>query len=135
MPYKISKRNTPVHEGLKDSFYEAHFHDSTVFHEHEYSWKDLSEEKTVKYFGEEKQVRVSKGVSKMIVSHNGLVVTLNVPKDCEVYQAVRSETIFFSNGQKKDLVLGRCLGLVKDGEVIEERFINSLENQIFGVKK
>lgn len=133
---KLLKRHTALHKDLEHSNFEVNFHDSSSVNEKTHSWEDFSEQKTVKYFGGEKQVKVSKHeVSKITISHNGISATLDIPKGCEVYQAIRSETIFFPNGQKKDTILGRCVGIVKDGEVIEERFVNALERQVFGLKK
>lgn len=83
-----------------------------------------------------KVVHVCKhSVKKISVTHEGLSTFIDVPHGCEVYQSIRAETVFLPTGEKVDQILGRIIGIVKDGEVIEEHFINGLNKKIEGLKK
>ncbi len=120
---------------MKGSFFEATFKDKTNCHEKDYSWYEMSTEKKVKYQGMTKTVFIcNHKISHIRVTHEGKQVELDVPDDCEVYQAMRSETSFSSAG-RKDRTLGRVVGLIRDDEVIEEYFINGLQRCVLGFRK
>ena len=119
-----------------DSFFTLHFADNSSVCEKEANWSDCSEQKVCEYFGGTKTVNVcTHAVKEIHVKHGDLEHILEVPDGCEVYQANRSETVFRQNGEKVDRHVGKVVGLVKDGSVIEEYFLNGIENQIFGLKK
>lgn len=119
-----------------DSFFTLHFKDDSSVCETETNWSEMGETKVCGYFGGEKRVCVCKHPVKEIhVKHGNLEHTLEVPDGCEVYQANRSETTFLQNGEKKMRTVGRVIGLVKDGEVIEEYFLNGIEGVVHGMKK
>lgn len=139
---KTSEKICREHRCLADrkihphSFFEVHFKDKSFRTEHETNWSDMATEKRVKYFGGTKTVMVcNHQVSHIIMRHGELVTTLHVKDGEEVYQAIRSETLFYPDGRKTDRINGRVIGIVKDDEVIEERFLNGVANQILGVKK
>lgn len=120
---------------MNDSFFSVHFRDGTEKNEASSRWADFSEMKIVDYFGKKKQVFLSKiPIDKIYVRHKNLEIDLKVPEDCEVYQAIRAEIIFQQDGKKFERILGRCVGLVKNGAVIEERFINVLQNEVNGLR-
>lgn len=134
---KIQKHNHSLKSrGLhEDSFFTAHFTDGSSVTEHDTNWSDFSETKVCEYFGGKKTVLISKHpIKKLHVKHGSLEHFVDVPKDCDVYQAVRSESLFISEQERKDIVLGRVIGLVKDGKVIEEYFLNGMENRVLGMK-
>ncbi len=131
-----------THKSLKDrglpnnSFFSLQFTDKSSCSEHDTSWIGMSERREVDYFGSKKIVHVcSHNVKKISVSHEEMNISINVPTGCEVYQSVRAETVFLHNGQKEYRIVGRIIGLVKDGEVIEEQFINGLQREVTGLKK
>ncbi len=123
--------------GLPDnSFFSLQLKDNSSHSEKDTSWAEISERREVNYFGSKKIVHVcSQSIKKIVVSHENIETSIDVPNECEVYQSVRAETIFTNNSEKETRILGRIIGIVKDGEVIEERFINGLEKKVEGLKK
>lgn len=120
----------------KDSYFHIVFHEGTERKEHDTNWSDFSENKKVDYMGGKKSVNISKYKIKHIKMFHGLLKTeMDVPDDCEVYQAVRAETIFIPNGNKIVKIHGRVVGLIKNNEVQEERFLNGTENVVLGWRK
>ena len=117
------------------SHFHARFKDDSDCHEGDTNWSDMSTEKEVEYFGMTKRVRVSKHPVKNIkIAHDGMEIDMAVPEGCEVYQAIRAEVLFTPGGGRTEHILGRVVGLVKDGKVIEERFINAQNHEIMGVR-
>lgn len=117
------------------SYFEVQFVDGSVRTEHETNWRDLSVEKTVEYFGGKKTVKVCQlPVKRVVMRHGDLSTIIDVPEGVEVYQAIRSETIFVPGGRKIDRISGRVVGLVKDNKVIEERFLNAAAGEVFGAR-
>lgn len=103
--------------------------------EHDTNWSENSEQKVVEYFGVTKRVALfNHKIQKIHVQHGTLSHDLEIPDDCQVYQAIRSETTFYPTGEKRDRIIGRVVGLVKNDKVIEEYFLNGIENEIRGMK-
>ena len=99
------------------------------------SWHAQGHTKEVEYFGGKKTICVSNNKIKHIhVCHNGLEKELDIPEGHEVYQAIRSEVTFYPNQKKKEKILGRVVGLVKDNKVVEEYFLNDIANEVVGMK-
>ncbi len=135
---KIKKQNKSLEErGIPfNSLFIIKFQDGSMITEHECNWSELSETKVVNYFGGKKTIAVCiHPVKTLRIEHGEMTHTIEIPENCEVYQAIRAETNFMSNGIKKDKINGRVVGLVKDNEVIEEYFLNGLEGRIMGMKK
>jgi hypothetical protein len=123
--------------GLNDkSFFHATFLDGSQSHEADTNWSDMSTLSHVKYKGGMKSVMLSKHPLKHIhINHNTQFVKLDVPAGHSVYQAVRAETLFIPNQAKQTRITGRCVGFVKDGEVVQEVLINAHNDSITGWKK
>lgn len=118
-----------------DSFWHVEFLDGSHRNEKDASWAGASERTTVDYFGTQKTVHLLKHHIKSItVTHGDLQETIEIPEGVQVYQAIRSESMLMKEGDQSRIV-GRIIGLVKDGVVIEERFINALEGRITGIRK
>ncbi len=127
----IEERGVP-----KDSYFSIVFADDSFTNELEVNWSSFCEQKEVKYLNNKKTVNVSKHPVKSISCyHEGLQTKIEVPEGCEAYQAILSETVIIPNVQRSDRILGRIIGIIKDGEVIEEHFLNSIEYRIQGFKK
>ncbi len=119
-----------------DSFFTATFKDDSIASEKEANWSEFSEVKIVDYFDGKKTVYLSKHPIKHIhIKHGSLEHSIkDISKDVQVYQAIRSETLFNPGQEKRVRVLGRVVGLVKDGKVIEEYFLNEVNNEVRGMK-
>jgi len=128
------QRDSSFHE---DTYFEVVFSDDSTVDERTVNWSAISEENTVTYMGALKLVMVCKFPVKTIrIVHDSLTTDVTVPEGCGVYQAFKSESLFNSKGEKiLDRINGRIVGLVKDGEVIEERFLDGRGNQVIGFKK
>ena len=98
-------------------------------------WGSISTQKRVKYQDGFKTIfSCNLNVLKIKIELGELETEIEVPDDYEVYQAIRGQTTFL-NGESDKQILGRVVGLVKDGEVVEERFLNLPENIISGWRK
>lgn len=118
-----------------DSFFEVQFTDDSIASEKEISWSAMCEERRVRYFGNTKTVFVSRfPVKRLRMRHGELVADIDVPGGSEAYQSARSETVLM-DGKRVDNVIGRSIGIVRDGEVIEEQFLNGVENTVHGRRK
>jgi len=118
-----------------DSFFEVEFDDGSSLTEKEINWSAIAEEMRVAYFGATKTVFVCKfPVSTLWVHHGDLRAHVDVPSGCQAYQAVRSQALIL-DGKRQTKILGRAVGIIKDGEVIEEQFINETEHEVFGTRK
>lgn len=120
---------------MKKINYTVFFRDGTVKQDTQMSWSAISTEKEVEYFGGKKRVIALAGLKKLIMRYEEIEAIVDVPEDCEVYQAYRSRMDFMNNGQMGGQVIGVCVGIVKNGEVIEERFLNGLEGRQYGIRK
>ena len=99
-----------------------------------FSWSSVSNRRLVDYFGKKKTVFTCfLPVRKVDAYHDGLETSIEIPEDCEVYQAFRSRAAF-NAGQSQNDVVGRCIGIVRNGAVIEERFLNGVNNEVQGVR-
>lgn len=115
-----------------DSFFGVKFPDGSNLDERNTNWSDMAEEAKVGYFGGTKTVLLcTAAISSIEACHGSLRASLCVPEGYKAYQAVRSQASLVG-GVKRVEVVGRVIGVVKDGEVIEEQFLNGLENEVVG---
>lgn len=118
-----------------DSFFTLTFRDGSVVTEKEVQWSTICEMRKVDYFGGKKVVFVcTLPVAHISVCHDNIEVSMDVPEGCEVYQAATSEALLI-NGGRRDRVLGRVIGIVKGGEILEERIADGQEHSAQGMKK
>jgi hypothetical protein len=122
--------------GLRDdSFFTITLGDKSEHREHDVCWRDISEAKFVKYDGASKRVHVCKfPIKKVVVQHGDLKVSLDVKKGQEVYQSVCARTSFAVGQKPRNKVIGRKVGIVKDGVVVEEYFLDVENNTVSGIK-
>jgi len=129
------EKRTLTERGLHEhTYFTAHFEDGSTRSEHDLNWSDVSELIQVLYFGGVKTVMANTHpIKKLNIKHNNLETEIEVPKGCRVYQAVRAQTTFFGN-ENNSSIIGRVVGLVKDGVVIEERFVDGRLGIVQGMK-
>lgn len=121
--------------GQVNSYFKIELKDGSFRDERDCSWSSISEHRIVNCFGNKKGVMVCKlPVKKIEVFHEDLHDGILVPENCEVYQAIRSESIITPNYGRNDRIVGRYIGILENGKVIEERFLNALENSIQGMR-
>jgi len=105
-----------------------------VVSEKQTNWSEISEEKAVTCFGRKRVCSVAKPqASKIRIVLGKLEATIEIPPDCQVYQFIRSQQLF-AKGVNEYTVIGRGIGLIKEDKVIEEKFINALENTVEGFR-
>ncbi len=135
---QIQKTNQTLEErGLSpDSYFEVVFADGSAISEKDVNWSEFAVQKEAEFVDKKKVFYVSKFPVKSIrISFAGKEIYIDsIPEDAEVYQFIRSERLL-ATGIDQQTVVGRGVGLIKNGCVIEERFINALENSIQGVRK
>ncbi len=137
MADQCKKETASLHDrGLHDqTFFHVVFEDGSDRKEHDLNWSEISVEQVVNHFGHQKIARVSNvPVKSVTISHNGMTATLSPKKGEKIYQAVRSITSFKADGTPVNFVIGRVVGRVKDGEVVEELFIDGRTNETFGLR-
>lgn len=119
------------------SYFEVQFVDGSKVDERDVNWSSISEERTVRILGGSKTAFVCKHPVDLVrIVHDGLSTEIDVPDGCEVYQSIKGETVMMSTGERiSKSTLGRFVGIVKDGEVIEERYLDGQGNQVIGFKK
>jgi hypothetical protein len=97
------------------------------------NWSDISTQKLVKYQDSNKIVYVCNlEVEKIKIKLKDLETEMVVPEGCDVYFAKKAQ---ISSLQKEETFVGLIAGLIKDGEVVEERFINNIAHEIMGFRK
>ena len=137
MLHSIPKAELTLEErGLPDnSFFEANLKSGAVHSEVDTNWSDMSEEVEVELNGEMKKVRTcSHDIKTLTVTHGDLSVTVNAKPGEKLYQYIRAQTTFFPGGSSVDEMIGRAVGKVKDGKIIEEKYIDVRTNEILGFK-
>jgi hypothetical protein len=118
-----------------DSYFEVVFNDGSKVTEMETSWSLFSHKKVVDYLGNQKMCFVSDIQIKSIqIFLNGLQTKMEVPFGVEVYQFMRSERLVAKDTDASKII-GRGIGLIEDDEIIEERYIDAVENQVKGMRK
>lgn len=126
----LQERGLPEH-----SFFEAFFADDSFVNEEQVNWSSFAEEQMVERFGQKQLCLVSKYPIKCIrITLNGLEASLaDIPAGVGVFQFMQSERLL-AQGVDKTQLIGRGIGLIKDGKVIEEKFINAIEHRVTGAK-
>ena len=134
---KIIKTTQTLEErGIpNDSYFEVIFEDGSEINEKEANWSSFSEKKEVSYLDIKKIVRISKFPVKNIKCfYKGLNAEIEVPKDCQAYQAIRSNTTIVPTILQKNETVGRIIGIIRNNEVIEEKFLNGIQFRVEGIK-
>jgi hypothetical protein len=130
---KITKQIKPRKNKIgliEDGYFHIVFNDKSEAHERDFSWAEMSEHTIVDYMGQKRIVRLCKYPVKSIkIKHRDLITEIKPEKDTDrVYTSIRS---IATNGHQ-NIILGRVVGVVRNGKVIEERFIGT--DDIKGVK-
>ncbi|MGH2639025.1 MAG: hypothetical protein ACRDF4_07070, partial [Rhabdochlamydiaceae bacterium] len=117
------------------SYFHVHFTDGSDRKEHDLNWTDVAEQAVVEFFGQQKVVFLSMHpVKRLKVVHNDLTTELEVGEEEKAYQAVVGSAMIRTDGSTQNRILGRIIGRVKDGIVIEERFLDGRTGEITGIK-
>lgn len=135
---QIAKTSQTMEErGLPpDSYFEVTFADGSVANEKDTNWSSISEKVEVEYFGVRKTVHLCRFPVKYIEAwYEGLHASIEVPEGSRAYQSIRGETTIVPNVQRIDRTVGRFIGVVKDGEVVEEQFLDGVQFEVRGMKK
>jgi len=129
---KIKRRE---HRFDENSFFEITLNSGEIINENDYRFIDFSTEKLVKYRDSNKIVKLCNLPAVSIkVKHHNLKHEMKIPKDCQMYQCIRSYSEI-TNGNVKSEIIGRVIGLVKNGEVIQEIYLDGQLNEVFGFCK
>ena len=106
-----------------------------TINEIDYSFRSFSTEKLVLYRGSNKVVKLCDlPAVSMTMKHYNLEHTMEIPANCQVYQAIVSVSQLLGT-ETVTKIVGRIMGLVKDGEVIQELYLDGLLGEISGFKK
>jgi hypothetical protein len=125
----LEKRGIPSH-----SHFHIEFEDGSTITEHGYNWSDISEEIVVDHFGSKKiAVSCTHPIKAITINHAWQSVIVRPEKGERVYQSIRSNAVLQSDGRVISYVIGRVVGRIKDGVVIEEQVIDN-DGKIWGMK-
>ena len=117
------------------NYFEITLPDDSVINERDCSWEELSSDVLIDFLGHQKVVQLAWYPFKKIVIHHGELETELYPnKDEKVYQGYKSVVQRKKDDTLEEHVVGRIVGLVRDGRVTEERFLNELSGIVEGVK-
>jgi len=109
--------------------------DNKEISEQETEWSSISTPIEVKYLDRKKMVHIcTLPVKNIKCILENLETEIEVTEDCFVYQATRGEALIIKDISRKDRVLGKIIGLVRNNEVVEEKYINAIEQKIEGFK-
>ena len=142
MDIMISEKIVQVNQTLEErglppeSYFEVEFEDGSKVSELNANWSSFATKKTVDYFGQNRAFFFCNyPVKSITIKLNGMEAKIeNIEAGVEVYQYMRSERIL-AREVDKNSIIGRGIGIAKDGAVIEEQFINALENRVQGMRK
>jgi hypothetical protein len=129
-------KKTLVERGLPhDSFFEVEFRDGSKISEHDANWSSISKLKTVERLGQPFSAFVAAAPIKSIRMSHGHLSSgeIQVPAGCEVYQAAISSVSFRPHG-RTHAVLGRIVGLIRDGKVVQEWHLDAAGAEVKGFK-
>ncbi len=117
----------------KDSYFEVEFFDGSKINEKETNWSLMSESKIIEFGFRKLTLYVANfPIKKISIFLNGLETYIDdISYDLKVYQFIRSQRLI-ARTVDKDSIFGRGIGLIKDNKVIEEKFINAIENVVDG---
>lgn len=116
-----------------DSYFHAIFSDGSYALETNTNWSDISKEMLVDCMGTPKIVYVcTLPISSLIISHGNLQTRMDINPGEFVYQSIRSRVSVAGDGESRNEIAGRVVGKVKNGIVIEERFLDGHTGEILG---
>lgn len=130
------EKRSLIERGLpKDSYFEITFIDNSTRSEINTSWKVMSQEEVILH-GDKKKVALvcMYPVKKIKVFHKGLMSEIVTEKGEQIYQSIKSSTTYSDTAGMETKIVGRIIGKVKDGIVIEEKFLSEFENEVFGLR-
>jgi hypothetical protein len=132
----VTETRTLEQRGLPtDSYFVVVFTDGSERTEHSTNWSALSEDQYVQFGDRKKVVRVSiHPIRKITIHHGELETTISAEDGEDIYQSFTSSTTHQSDGSTVEKLIGRKVGRVKNGVVIEERFIDARTSEITGLK-
>ena len=109
--------------------------DGSIKSEKDILWSEISRKEKVDYFSGKKTVYVcTLPVKEIKIYYDELEALIDVPEGCQVYQAIRARADYLG-GEVKGIIVGKCVGIIRDGVIIEERFLNGVEHEVQGMKK
>lgn len=125
---KINREAKSLSErGLHDhAFFSAHFDDGSSRTEHDTNWSEMAEKKDVKdpRGQTHRSVMLAKVPLKSLkISYNGFEKELTVGDGEELFQANIGE-LYWSNNTTINRLIGKRIGKVKNGKIIEEHIIS-----------
>ena len=119
----------------KESYFILTLDTGETINENDYSFRDFSTEKLVIYRDTKKVVKLCNLPALSIkMKHHELEYEMKIPTDCQVYQSIRSISEVY-DGITNSKIIGRFVGIVKDGVVVQELYLDGQLGQITGFKK
>jgi hypothetical protein len=132
----VTETRTLEQRGLPtDSYFVVVFTDGSERTEHSTNWSALSEDQYVQFGDRKKVVRVSiHPIRKITIHHGELETTISAEDGEDIYQSFTSSTTHQSDGSTVEKLIGRKVGRVKNGVVVEEKFIDTRLSEVTGIK-
>lgn len=137
MKDKIEKTKKSLEErGMKsDSFFSLKTDKDVIHKEHDTNWSDISKRKVVEFAGKKRYVDVCVlPVKSLEVTFGKLKTEIVLKKGEEAFQTNVSSSYFLPDGTVKTTHVGKKCGIIKDGKIIEERFLNGRSGVVEGFR-
>lgn len=119
----------------EDSYFEVIFPDGSMVSEKNVNWSALSQQEVVYDRGNKQMCFVATMPIKSIriVLSDLEAMIEDIPQGTKVYQYMRSQRLL-AKDIDKEVIVGRGIGLIREGSIVEERFISALENRTMGMR-
>ena len=133
--YQVEKTQNDV-EFYKDSHFELKLKDNSILHEESANWSDIAESVDVKHpvFGSKRVKALKLDAKEITIRHAGLELNLKIDSKSSVYQAIQCEILMLPNGKRLDSTIGRVVGIIRNGTIVEEYYLNEKTKEITGSK-
>lgn len=118
-----------------DCYFEVVFADGSTVSEKEFIWSSFSTPTVIKCGLYNRTYYICNFPIKTIrIFMQGMETKIeNIPEDVQIYQYIRAEKLL-AKGIDKETLIGRGIGIIKNGAIVEERFISALENVVQGMR-
>ena len=122
--------------GIHDeSYFHVVFSDGGEAKEHDTNWSDIAEETVIIHMGKKKMCNLStKPIKTISIICKYLNTSIDLQEGERVYQSIKSSLKLDGSGNQTSKIIGRTVGIVKNGAMVEERFLSTETNQIFGIR-
>lgn len=117
------------------SYYIIGFKDGTFKTSKQVRWLEHARKIEAIRQGKKKFVYASSpDILSLEVCHDGMSKKIELAEGQSVFQSIVAEHIYSANSEGQDKILGRIIGIVAEGEILEEYFLDGERNEVIGYR-